>query len=109
MKKLLMFTVIAAVVLFAVEPAMAQEAAEHAAEAASTGIPYGAIAGALGLAIAAAFGAIGQAKAIVAACEGTARNPGATGNIRTTLLIGLAFIESLVLYMFAVAFMVLGK
>lgn len=108
MKKLLLFSIVAAVVLFAGMPAMAQEAAQHAANTA-TGVPYGAIAGALGLAFAAAFGAIGQGKAIVAACEGTARNPGATGNIRTTLMIGLAFIESLVLYMLLISFMVMGK
>lgn len=106
MKRFLLFSVTVAAVLFAVEPAMAQEAATHAAEAASTGIPYGAVAGALAMGFAAAFGALGQGKAVMAACEGTARNPGATGNIRTTLLIGLAFIESLVLYMFAIVFVV---
>ncbi len=104
MKKLLMFTVFA---LLAAPAAMAQEVAETAAETAATGVPYGAVAAGFALAIAAAFGAIGQSKAIVAACEGTARNPGATGNIRTTLLIGLAFIESLVLYVFAVAFLIM--
>lgn len=106
MKRFLLFSVTAAAVLFAVQPAMAEVAATHAAKAASTGIPYGAIAGALAMGFAVAFGAIGQGKAVVAACEGTARNPGATGNIRTTLLIGLAFIESLVLYMFAIVFVV---
>ena len=106
MKKLLtaaLFAVLTAPV------AMAQDAAEHVVETATAGIPYGAIAGAVALMIAAAFGAVGQAKAIAAACEGTARNPGATGNIRTTLLIGLAFIESLVLYVFAVAFLIMNK
>ncbi len=106
MKRFLLFSVTVAAVLFAVQPALAQEAVTHAAEAAPAGIPYGAVAGALAMGFAAAFGAIGQGKAVMAACEGTARNPGATGNIRTTLLIGLAFIESLVLYVFAIVFVV---
>ncbi len=107
MRKVLFFAFLAACFVIAGTPAFAQEHAE-AMEAAAK-VPYGAIAGALALAIAAAFGALGQGKAIVSACEGTARNPGATGDIRTTLLIGLAFIESLVLYVFAVAFLIMGK
>jgi len=35
-----------------------------------------------------------------AACEGTARNPGAGGRIFTMLLLGLALIETLVLFTF---------
>jgi F-type H+-transporting ATPase subunit c len=35
-----------------------------------------------------------------------ARNPGAAGNIRTTLIIGLALIESLVIYALLIAFFV---
>ncbi|NOY21927.1 MAG: ATP synthase F0 subunit C [Acidobacteria bacterium] len=106
MKRFLLFSVTVAAVLFAVQPALAQEAATHAAEAAPAAIPYGAIAGALAMGFAAAFGAIGQGKAVMAACEGTARNPGATGSIRTTLLIGLAFIESLVLYVLVIVFVI---
>ncbi|HCF06019.1 MAG TPA: ATP synthase F0 subunit C, partial [Desulfomicrobiaceae bacterium] len=33
-----------------------------------------------------------------AACEGTARNPEASGKITVTMLIGLAMIESLAIY-----------
>src|ERR1044072_1540589 len=49
----------------------------------------------------AAFGAaLGDGRAIAAACEGTARNPGAGGRIFTMLLLGLALIETLVLFTF---------
>ena len=49
----------------------------------------------------AAFGAaLGDGKAIAAACEGTARNPGAGGRIFTMLILGLALIETLVLFTF---------
>jgi F-type H+-transporting ATPase subunit c len=52
----------------------------------------------LALAIAAAGCGLAQGKAVVAACEGIARNPQAAGNIRTTMIIGLALIEALVIY-----------
>jgi F-type H+-transporting ATPase subunit c len=62
------------------------------------------MAAALVLGLAAAFGALGQGKAISAACEGIARNPGAAGPIRLAMLIGLALIESLVIYALVLAF-----
>lgn len=52
----------------------------------------------LALAIAATGCGLAQGKAVVAACEGMARNPQAAGNIRTTMIIGLALIEALVIY-----------
>jgi F-type H+-transporting ATPase subunit c len=52
------------------------------------------------VAIAALGGALGDGRAIAAACEGTARNPGAGGRIFTMLLLGLALIETLVLFTF---------
>lgn len=56
------------------------------------------------VAIAAFGGALGDGKAIAAACEGTARNPGAGGRIFTMLLLGLALIETLVLFTFLTLF-----
>jgi F-type H+-transporting ATPase subunit c len=56
--------------------------------------------GALAVAIAAFGGALGDGKAIAAACEGTARNPGAGGRIFTMMILGLALIETLVLLTF---------
>ena len=58
----------------------------------------------VGMAIGAGLCGIGQGNAVSAACEGIARNPGAGGNIRTTLIIGLALIESLALYVLLIAF-----
>jgi F-type H+-transporting ATPase subunit c len=58
----------------------------------------------LSLAIAAAGCGLGQGKAVMAACEGVARNPQAAGNIRTTMIIGLALIEALVIYVLVAAF-----
>ncbi|MGH9780411.1 MAG: ATP synthase F0 subunit C [Candidatus Acidiferrales bacterium] len=56
------------------------------------------VAAALGLGLAALGCGIGQGKATASACEGTARNPGASGPIRIVFIIGVALIESLTLY-----------
>jgi len=60
----------------------------------------------IALAIAAAGCGLAQGKAVAAACEGIARNPQAAGNIRTTMIIGLALIEALVIYVLVAAFAV---
>ncbi|PIE03287.1 MAG: F0F1 ATP synthase subunit C [Acidobacteria bacterium] len=56
------------------------------------------------MAIASGLCGYAQGKAIQSACEGIARNPGAAGNIRTTMIIGLALIESLALYTLVILF-----
>jgi F-type H+-transporting ATPase subunit c len=61
-------------------------------------------AAALALGVAAAGGGLGQGRATAAACESTARNPGAAGPIRNAFIIGVALIESLVLYALVVVF-----
>ena len=97
----------ALMMLLVVATAMAQAQAPGAAGATdhSTGnswvIP--AIPG-FAVAIAAFGGALGDGRAIAAACEGTARNPGAGGRIFTMLLLGLALIETLVLFTFLTLF-----
>lgn len=55
------------------------------------------------MAFAAGFCALGMGRAIGAACDGTARNPGAAQDIRTTMIIGLALIESLAIYALVIA------
>ncbi len=61
------------------------------------------------IAIAAAFGALGQAKGLAAALEGIARNPSASGKLVTPMIIGLAMIESLVIYALVIALMIVLK
>ena len=63
---------------------------------------------ALAIGLAAAFGALGQGKAISSACEAMGRNPGGGGAIRITMIIGLALIESLVIYALIIAFLILA-
>lgn len=51
-----------------------------------------------GLTLSAMAGAIAQSNAIRSAFDGISRNPGSAGAIRALFLLGLAFIESLVIY-----------
>jgi F-type H+-transporting ATPase subunit c len=65
---------------------------------------YASLGAALAIAIAAFGGALGQGATMKAALEGIARNPAAQGKIFVPMIIGLALIESLVLYAFVIAF-----
>jgi F-type H+-transporting ATPase subunit c len=80
---------------------LAEEAAPEAA--AGSGKSLAAIAAGLAIGIAALGTGIGQGIGLSRACEGVARNPGASGKITTTLIIGLAMIESLAIYALLVA------
>lgn len=62
---------------------------------------------AIGLAV--LGGTAGQGRAAAAALEGISRNPGAAGRIQTPMILGLALIESLVLFAFVIAFQLIGK
>ncbi|MEP7367469.1 MAG: ATP synthase F0 subunit C [Acidobacteriota bacterium] len=73
-------------------PVFAQEAATHAAGGGFR------LSTAFAMAIASGLCGLGQGKAIASAVEGMARNPSAGGAIRVTLLLGLAFVESLALF-----------
>jgi F-type H+-transporting ATPase subunit c len=68
-----------------------------------------AIGAGIGLGIAAACGAYGQGRAVSAAMEGLSRNPGASDKMFMPLILGLVFIESLVIYMLVMAFFLQGK
>jgi len=50
---------------------------------------------------------IGQGLAIKAAVEGVARNPATSGKILSTMMIGLAMIESLAIYVLVVVMIIL--
>ena len=75
-------------------------------ELATVGLALGA---GLAVGIAALGGGLGQGKAVSSALEGIARNPNASGRIFTPMIIGLALIESLVIYGLVIAFMLQGK
>ena len=102
LKKTLLIAAVALVCLAL--PALGQEPEETAAGV--SGVKWGVIGAAFLLGVAAAAGATAQGKATAAACEGMSRNPGAAGPIRLMTIIGLALIESLVLYALLIAFLV---
>jgi F-type H+-transporting ATPase subunit c len=66
------------------------------------------IAAGFGMAIGSFGTGLGQGLAIKSAVEGVARNPSASGKILTTMMIGLAMIESLAIYVFVVAMIILS-
>jgi F-type H+-transporting ATPase subunit c len=84
-------------------------AAEEAAEGGKDSIALAAIFIAAGLAmgIGTLGPAIGQGNAVRGACEGMARNPGVAGKLLTTMLLGLAMMESLAIYALVVALILL--
>lgn len=96
MRKLFM---ICMVLFVAAMPAFAQTA-EHAA----AGPNWVAITSGFAMAFAVALAALGQGKVASAACESLARNPGARPGIQLALILGLAFIESLVLFTLVIVF-----
>ena len=63
----------------------------------------------LGLPIAVIFASTAQGKVTSTALEGIARQPEATSQIQTAMIIGLALIESLVIYSLLMFFLLMGK
>lgn len=102
MKKIGLLALMLVAVMVGAMPVFAQPAV--ATEAASSGAGLKAIAAGVGFAIAVFGGALGQSRIGAAACEGAARNPGAAGRIQTMMILGLALIESLVLFALLIVF-----
>ena len=100
-----------ATLALAAVPAIAHAEEAAAAAGGDTFMKFFAIALGAGLAIglSAIGGGLGQGRAVASAVEGIARNPGAAGKIVTPMIIGLAMIESLVIYGLVVALILVFK
>jgi len=96
------------VAVFATSSAFA-EGSGGAAAGFPTWLSALALASGFAIALAAFGGALAQGRAAASALEGVARNPGAGGRIQTLLILGLALIESLVIYALVIAFMLQAK
>ena len=96
----------AAIALFASSPAFAQSAD---AVARADRDKWLGLAAALAIGLSALGGALGQGRAAGSALEGIARNPQASGKIFVPMIVGLALIESLVIYGLLIAFQLFGK
>ena len=85
-------------------PAMA-----WAAEAGAGDLPktFAFLAAGIGFGLAAGLCGLGQGRAAGSAVDAMARQPGAIARIQTAMLLGLAFIESLVLFVFVIAVILL--
>ena len=95
----LVLALMAVLMLSVFAPALAEEAADSA-------IPAKAIAAAIAIAAAAGAGAIAMGISIGKATEAISRQPEATDSIRGSLMIGLVFIETAIIYALIVAILV---
>ncbi len=77
--------------------------AQDVAPTNSTVAQWSIITAGFALAFAAGLAALAQGRAVAAASEAIARNPGAAGDIRGSLLLGLVLIESLAIYVLLIA------
>jgi len=84
--------------LFFAAPVFAQSGAAPALNL----VPIGA---GLAMGLAAGLCGLGQGKAVASATEALARNPGTRPGIMLFLVLGLAFIESLTLFTFAMVYL----
>ena len=100
-----MMPVLAAMAAPAPDGAEAAETAVLAATDNSTSSK--AMSAAIVVGIAAAAGAIGMGLAIAKSVDGIARQPEAEGKIRTTLMLGLVFVETAIIYALVIAILII--
>ena len=100
---------IAALVTFLVPAIVLAAPAAAGAEAQAPANMGVALAMALAIGLAALGGGLGQGRAVAAALEGICRNPNSAKAVFTPMLLGLAFIESLVIFALVIAFMLQGR
>ena len=70
----------------------------------ASGTNWVALTSGFAIALAAGLAALGQSRVASAACESLGRNPAARPGIQLALILGLAFIESLVLFTLVIIF-----
>ena len=95
----------AAITTFASSQAFAQEVGSNSYDVQG----YAALGAGIAIGLAVLGGTFGQGRAASAALEGISRNPGAASRIQTPMILGLALIESLVLFAFVIAYQLQGK
>ncbi len=82
-------------------------AAGEAAGAAAGALGDKAIAAAIAVGLAAAAGAVGMGLAIAKSAEAISRQPEAESKIRTTLMLGLVFVETAIIYALVIAILII--
>jgi len=99
MRKIMMLLFVIMMFSVLAVPAFAQTGAGAAGSTNWVAITSG-----FAIAIAAGLAALGQGRVASAACEALGRNPAARTGIQVALILGLAFIESLVLFTLVIIF-----
>ena len=99
MRKFVMLMLVMLIASVMAVPAFAQGSAGAAA-----GTNWVALTSGFAIALAAGLAALGQGKVAGAACDSLGRNPAARPGIMVALILGLAFIESLVLFTLVIIF-----
>ena len=79
----------------------------QAAETEDSAIGDKAIGAGIAVGLAAAAGAVGMGIAVAKSSEATARQPEAEGKIRSSLMLGLVFIETAIIYALIVAILII--
>lgn len=104
---LVMLMLVASAPVFAAgEPEAAADTAVTRVEE-DTALGDKALAAAIAVGLAAAGGAVGMGWAIAKSVEGISRQPEAEGKIRTTLMLGLVFVETAIIYALVIAILVI--
>ena len=115
-KRIPAFLMVMLVVLALTVPALAASASDAAPTAATTETEQTqqdnaagskSLAAGIALGLAAAGGAIAMGDAVSKAAEGIARQPEAESKIRTTLMLGLVFIETAIIYALLVVILII--
>lgn len=89
------------------EDTAAAAGSETVEETGSSSTSAKAVAAAVCVAVVAAVGAISMGFAIAKSADGISRQPEADGKIRTTLMLGLVFIETLAIYALVLAILII--
>lgn len=103
------FVIIASGVLLAGLVGHAQEAGAEVAGGFTMSKAVALLAAALAIALSAFAGTLAQGRTASSTMEGIARNPGAQPQMFMPWIVSMALIESLVIYGWVIAFMILGK
>lgn len=110
MKKWWLLSVITLLALVIAHPALAQEVAKATGDKMVTGFGiYSAIilAAGIGVGLGALGCGIGIGQATAGACEGIARNPELAGKLTVTMILGIALVETQVIYALVIALILL--
>ena len=113
MKKLLIPALLALLLAAITIPALAANGDNAAPETAVTetqtddGAGSKALAAGIAIGLAAAGGAVGMGMAVSKSAEGISRQPEAESKIRTTLMLGLVFIETAIIYALLVVILII--